>query len=57
LIHRPEALADYVVAHEVAHLLEMNHSKRFWAIVERLYPDWRHAKRALDQAAATLPIL
>ncbi len=57
LIHVPEALADYVVAHEVAHLIEMNHSKRFWAIVERLYPDWRHAKRALDQAAATLPIL
>ena len=57
LIHLPPALIDYVVAHEVAHLVEMNHSPRFWAVVERLYPDWRGARAALRKAAAALPVI
>jgi predicted metal-dependent hydrolase len=36
----PEVL-DYVVAHEAAHLVEMNHSRAFWDVVERLCPDYR----------------
>ena len=36
----PEPVADYVAAHEAAHLAEMNHSDRFWRIVRELVPDW-----------------
>jgi predicted metal-dependent hydrolase len=57
LIHLPTHLGDYVVAHEVAHLLEMNHSKRFWSVVGSLYPDWKEARRELKQRATSLPIL
>ena len=45
LIMAPEAVLDYVVAHEVAHLREPNHSPRFWALVEQLCPAYR-ARRA-----------
>lgn len=38
LIQMPERLIDYVVAHEVAHLRQMNHSQKFWRIVEELVP-------------------
>jgi len=57
LIHMPAHLSDYVIAHEVAHLLEMNHSPRFWAVVTSLYPEWKAARSELKQRAASLPIL
>ena len=57
LIHMPARLGDYVMAHEVAHLLEMNHSKRFWAVVESIYPDWKSARSELKQRTTSLPIL
>ncbi|MDR1647514.1 MAG: M48 family metallopeptidase [Zoogloeaceae bacterium] len=55
LIHFPPGLVDYVVAHELAHLREMNHSPRFWAEVEALYPDWRRARAEIRRLAQTLP--
>jgi len=39
LIFAPEAVIDYVVAHEVAHLVHMNHGVRFWRLVDKLHPD------------------
>ncbi|MEM1299336.1 MAG: M48 family metallopeptidase [Pseudomonadota bacterium] len=37
----PVEVQDYVAAHEAAHLVEMNHSDRYWAVVERIMPDWK----------------
>jgi predicted metal-dependent hydrolase len=57
LVHVTPSLADYVVAHEVAHLVELNHSRRFWNVVSELYPAWREARERLELAGASLPIL
>lgn len=57
LVHVSPSLADYVVAHEVAHLVELNHSRRFWGVVSELYPGWREARERLELAGASLPIL
>jgi len=57
LVHVAPELADYVVAHEVAHLVELNHSRRFWHVVAGLYPAWREARERLELAGASLPIL
>lgn len=57
LIHLPLALVDYVVAHELAHLREMNHSRRFWLHVESIYPDWREARRELKERAGSIPLI
>ena len=54
LVQLPDELADYVVAHEVAHLLELNHSPRFWAVVERLMPGHGLRRRALEEWTALL---
>ena len=54
LVQLPPALADYVVAHEVAHMVELNHSARFWALVEALLPGHAALKRQLDDWTALL---
>lgn len=47
LIQLPDDLSDYVAAHEAAHLHEMNHGPRFWALVEGIMPDWRSRRARL----------
>lgn len=54
LIMAPPAVLDYVAAHEVAHMLEMNHSDRFWAVVDRLCPGWEAHRRWLKTEGAAL---
>ena len=52
LILAPPEVLDYVAAHEVSHLAEMNHSAAFWAEVERLMPDYKpHRKWLRDHGA------
>ena len=48
LVQLPPRIADYVVAHEVAHLIELNHSPRFWELVESLLPGHAAMRRELD---------
>ena len=48
LVRMPLHLIDYVVAHELSHLIEMNHSPAFWRKVESIYPDYRNARRELN---------
>lgn len=57
LIHYPLALLDYVVIHELAHLREMNHSPRFWAVVGEVFPDYDGAKAALRKRSIEMPVL
>ena len=44
LVLAPPYVLDYLAAHEVAHRVELNHSRRFWRVVERLFPEWRRAE-------------
>jgi predicted metal-dependent hydrolase len=48
LILAPSFVLDYLAAHEVAHLVEMNHSPRFWRVVGRICPSQERAKKWLD---------
>ncbi len=43
----PDAVIDYMICHEVSHLLHMNHSPKFWALVESVCPDYRRYVRWL----------
>lgn len=54
LMMAPEAVIDYVVIHELAHLKEMNHSKRFWQLVAQHCPEWRECKKWLRTHEAEL---
>ena len=49
LIQMPLHLVDYVVAHELSHLIEMNHSARFWKLVESAYPEYLIARKELKE--------
>jgi predicted metal-dependent hydrolase len=51
LVLLPPALQDYIILHELAHLREMNHSPRFWALLERYDPERRTHEKQLDALA------
>lgn len=54
LILAPPHVLDYLAAHEVAHLVEMNHSRAFWQVVARICPDMDRAKTWLDAHGTAL---
>jgi predicted metal-dependent hydrolase len=47
LIHAPKFVIEYLAAHEVSHLLERNHSSRFWKLVNSICPDYKNARKYL----------
>ena len=47
LMLAPSEILDYVVVHELCHLQEMNHSRRFWALVSSVIPDYLSKRKAL----------
>ena len=49
LILAPEAAVDYVIVHELCHILQHNHSARFWREVERVLPDYKEREKLLRQ--------
>ena len=56
LLLAPPEILDYVVEHEVAHLTVMDHSPRFWALLESRVPDWRTHARWLKRYGGTLSL-
>jgi len=52
LIMAPQPVVEYVVIHELLHLKEMNHSRKFWELVASYCPDWREHKKWLKQHEA-----
>ncbi|MBI4865937.1 MAG: M48 family metallopeptidase [Candidatus Wallbacteria bacterium] len=53
LVKKPKDLIEYVVVHEMAHLLEPKHSDRFIALLQRHYPTWREARAELNELPLT----
>ncbi len=49
----PESLADYLIVHELCHLAELNHSKKFWALVGETIPDHKVRRKALARHVLT----
>jgi predicted metal-dependent hydrolase len=49
IIFLPEAMADYIIVHELCHLKEMNHSSKFWALVAREIPDYKEIRKDLQK--------
>ena len=56
IILAPLFVVDYIIAHEVCHLSHANHSKRFWAMVDKIYPQRKHAEQWLNQHGHRLAI-
>ncbi len=54
LVFAPKEILEYLVVHEICHIIEMNHSARFWNLVEELYPNYKLAKLWLKKNGVRL---
>jgi predicted metal-dependent hydrolase len=54
LLQLPVRLVDYVIAHELVHLREHNHTPEFWRILGRVLPDWKERKEELSRKRAEM---
>lgn len=54
IIQAPDWVSDYLIVHELAHLVHFDHSPAFWAVVESVMPQWRDARRWLKERGAVL---
>ena len=54
LLQAPPHIINYVICHELAHLKEMNHSAKFWGVVEQLSPDYKQAEKELKALSPLL---
>jgi predicted metal-dependent hydrolase len=52
LISMPEGVIDYVIIHELCHTLERNHSDKFWALVEKVIPDYKERRNFLNTSSS-----
>lgn len=52
IVHLPPRLAEYIIVHELCHLKELNHSKRFWDMVSRTIPDHKKRRKELRRYCA-----
>jgi hypothetical protein len=57
LLQAPPHLINYVICHELAHLKEMNHSAKFWAVVASIYPDYKSAEKELKAWSPKLHVM
>ncbi|MFH1661706.1 MAG: M48 family metallopeptidase [Candidatus Falkowbacteria bacterium] len=49
IIYLPEKIAEYIVVHEICHLIEFNHSRKFWNLVAEIFPDYLDIRRELKK--------
>jgi predicted metal-dependent hydrolase len=56
LVKKPKDLLEYVIVHEMVHLIEPTHSDRFISILEKHYPTWREARAELNELPLTAEV-
>jgi hypothetical protein len=50
LVQAPKPCIDYVIVHELCHLVEHNHGRRFYQLLDRMMPDWRERRKQLNES-------
>lgn len=49
LLHIPKKYLEYVIIHELCHIIEKNHSNKFWKLVEKFYPEYKEVRKSLKE--------